>query len=77
MNNKRPSQSFHVISGDRLLDLLRRARDGESPDVLMAEEWANAEHEDVRSPRCQPYCVKEFGAESCDAFGQPCLDAKE
>lgn len=34
-------------------------------------------HQARRSPRCEPVCVKEFGAESCDAFGQPCLDAKE
>lgn len=35
------------ISGEALLDLLRRAHDGEDPDLLYAEEYANAEREDV------------------------------
>lgn len=39
-------------------------------------EYVPAPTEVVRSPRCKDVCVKEFGAESCDAFGQPCLDAK-
>lgn len=38
---------WHVISGDALLDLLRRAAVGEDPDLLYAEEWANADHEQV------------------------------
>ena len=38
---------WHVISGDTLLDLLRRAAAGEEPDLLYAEEWANADHEEV------------------------------
>lgn len=31
------------ISGDALLDLLRRAHSGEDPDLLYAEEYANAD----------------------------------
>lgn len=38
---------WHVISGAALLDLLRRARAGDDPDLLYAEEWANADHETV------------------------------
>jgi hypothetical protein len=34
---------WHVISGEDLLELLRRASKGEDPDMLMAEHWANAE----------------------------------
>jgi hypothetical protein len=37
--------SWWAISGDALLDLLRRAAAGEDPDLLYAEEYANAEHE--------------------------------
>lgn len=36
---------WHVISGEGLLELLRRANAGEDPDLLFAEAWANAEHE--------------------------------
>ena len=38
---------WHVISGTHLLELLRRAAAGESPDLVFAELWANAEHEEV------------------------------
>lgn len=38
---------WHVISGERLLVLLRMAHEGADPDLLYAEEWANAEHENV------------------------------
>jgi hypothetical protein len=34
-----------VISGEALLDLLRRAAAGEDADALYAEEYANAGHE--------------------------------
>lgn len=34
-----------TISGEALLDLLRRAHAGEDPDLLYAEEYANAEIE--------------------------------
>lgn len=33
------------ISGEALLDLLRRAHAGEDPELLYAEEYANSEHE--------------------------------
>ena len=36
---------WHVIGGTHLLELLRRAHNGEDPDLLYAEAWANAEHE--------------------------------
>lgn len=38
---------WHVICGERLLDLLRRARAGEDADLLYTEEWANADHQPV------------------------------
>lgn len=38
---------YHVVPGTTLLDLLRRAHTGEDPDLLYAEAWANADHEDV------------------------------
>ena len=34
-----------VLSGDNLLDMLRRAHAGEDPDLIYAEEYANSEHE--------------------------------
>lgn len=34
-----------VISGEALLAMLRRCADGESPDLVLAEEYANAGHE--------------------------------
>lgn len=33
------------ISQAALLAMLRRAHDGEDPDLLLAEEYANSEHE--------------------------------
>jgi hypothetical protein len=36
---------WHVISGEDLLEYLRRAAEGENPDIIMAELWANALHE--------------------------------
>lgn len=39
--------SWWAISSERLLSLLHRAANGEDPDLLYAEEYANAEHEDV------------------------------
>jgi hypothetical protein len=38
---------WHVISGDDLLAALRRVAAGENPDLVYAELWANAEHEEV------------------------------
>jgi hypothetical protein len=34
-----------TISGEAILDALRRVSDGESPDVVYAELYANSEHE--------------------------------
>jgi hypothetical protein len=36
-----------TISGEALLDLLRRCHDGEDPDLVFAEAWANCERDDV------------------------------
>lgn len=36
-----------VIAGDDLLDLLRRAHEGENPDLLYAEAYVNSDHEQV------------------------------
>jgi hypothetical protein len=41
------SLGWWSISGERLLELLRRAYDGEKPDLLYAEEYANAHIEKV------------------------------
>lgn len=38
---------WHVISGERLLELLRRAAAGEDPELLYIEEYANADREEV------------------------------
>jgi hypothetical protein len=38
---------WHVISGEHLLELLQRVAEGEDPDMVFAELWANAEHEEV------------------------------
>ena len=38
---------WHVISGEDLLAMLRRVSEGEDPDMVYAEEWANAEHERI------------------------------
>jgi hypothetical protein len=38
---------WHVISAQDLLTALRRCADGENPDLVYAELWANAEHEQV------------------------------
>lgn len=34
-----------VVSGGNLLSMLRRAHDGEDPDLIYAEEYANSDHE--------------------------------
>jgi hypothetical protein len=36
-----------TISGEALLGLLHRVADGEDPDMVYAEEFANSEHEEV------------------------------
>lgn len=38
---------WHVISGEQLMELLRRAHEGEDPDLLYVEEYANAEIERI------------------------------
>jgi hypothetical protein len=38
---------WHVISGEGLLDLLRRVTQGEDPNLVYAEAYANAAHERV------------------------------
>lgn len=38
-----------AISGDQLLALLRRVHEGEDPDLLYAEEYANGEHSEEGS----------------------------
>ena len=48
MSDTTPALGWHVISGEDLLAALRRVADGESPDLVYAELWANAEHEDYR-----------------------------
>lgn len=36
-----------AISGETLLDMLRRAAAGEDPDLIYAEEYVNSDHEAV------------------------------
>lgn len=48
------------ISGEGLLDLLRRAYAGEDPDMLYAEEYANAERDHCHNPEC-PDAGRCFG----------------
>jgi hypothetical protein len=40
---------WHVIAGEDLLAMLRRCAGGEDPDMVYAEEYANADHEHVES----------------------------
>jgi hypothetical protein len=40
-----PPPVWWMIEGDDLLAMLRRVRDGEDPDIVYAEEYANCEHE--------------------------------
>ncbi len=42
-----PPDTWHVIERKRLMELLRRAHEGEDPDMLYIEEYANAEHEPI------------------------------
>lgn len=42
-----PPLGWWAIAGDELIDLLRRAHAGESPDLLYAEAYANSDHERV------------------------------
>jgi hypothetical protein len=40
-----PDLGWWSISGEALLDMLHRVADGEDPDLVYAEEYANSEHE--------------------------------
>lgn len=42
------AEGWWVISNEGLLSMLRRAHDGENPDLVYAEEYANAGHEENR-----------------------------
>lgn len=37
-----------TLSGQALMDALRRVQDGDDPDVVYAELYANSDHEDYR-----------------------------
>lgn len=39
--------SWWVIHSERILELLRRAADGEDPDALLLEEYANSDSEQI------------------------------
>ncbi len=43
MPNEQSKMGWWTISGEGLLEMLRRVADGEDPDILYAEEYANAE----------------------------------
>lgn len=45
-----PALGWWTISGEALLDMLRRASNGEDPDLVYAEEYANSEHEHPDEP---------------------------
>lgn len=38
---------WHVLSGEDLMDAMRRTAAGEDPDQVYIELWVNAEHEQV------------------------------
>lgn len=40
---KREPLGWHVISGEGLLGLLHRVQDGENPELVYVEEYANAD----------------------------------
>jgi hypothetical protein len=42
-----PRPVWWVVSNEAMRELLVRAHDGEDPDLLMAENYANARHENV------------------------------
>ena len=42
-----PDLGWHVILGEELLEALRRVEKGEKADLVYAELWANADHEQV------------------------------
>jgi hypothetical protein len=48
MDDERDELGWWTISGSDLLDMLRRAANGEDPDLVYAEAYANSDHEDHR-----------------------------
>ena len=42
---ERPDLGWHVISGEQLLEMLRRVQAGEDPDLVYLEAYVNAERE--------------------------------
>lgn len=51
MTDTQRSGPYWVISSQGLLDLMYRVRDGEDPDVILLEEYANTEYsQDFRLP---------------------------
>lgn len=44
MTSKLP---WHTMSGEVLMELLWKAHNGQHPDMVYMEEYANAEHEQV------------------------------
>lgn len=42
-----PRLGWHVISGEELLEALRRVGTGEDPEAVYIEIWANSDHEQV------------------------------
>lgn len=45
MDKEADPLGYWVLDGTTLLSLLRRVRDGEDPDQIYLEEYANADHE--------------------------------
>jgi len=41
----KPDLGWHVISGEQLLETLRRVAEGEDPDMVYMEGYVNAERE--------------------------------
>lgn len=45
MSEQATNLGWWVLDGQSLLDMLRRVADGEDPDLVYAEEYANCTHE--------------------------------
>lgn len=43
--HKTQSLGWHVISGEQILGMLYAVADGDHPDIVFAEMWANAGRE--------------------------------
>ena len=52
-----------TIHGEALLDALHRSHDGDDPDVVYAELYANSEHErpSERTPMCEARNPEGYG----------------